>query len=189
MAENKEYISGEQHSQMSGDARGRKKVTMRVSYIYGAVIVLVLCIVCFAIGDVYGKHHGTTSQTAATSRFGGSSTGFGGRQGGMGDFGTVSSVSSTSITVENTRTNASTTYTVNSSTSITNDGETGSISDIQSGDRVIITTASTTSKVATKIEINPSFGGGMGGPGAAAGSATSGSGTTGSASTGSASTN
>lgn len=172
MAEENGYISPEQHSQLSRETNERKKVTMRVSYIYGAIIVIVLCIVFFAIGDVYGKHHAPASKAVATSRFGGG-TGFTGGAARAGGFGTVTSVSSNSITISNTRTNASTTYTINSSTTITDNGQTGSLSDIQSGDRVIVTTASTTSTVASKIDVNPSFGGGQSAP--AAGSSTTGS--------------
>jgi hypothetical protein len=138
------------------------------------IVLIVLCVLSFLGGMAYEKGSVKSTPTMTTT---GSGTerngGFGGNFGGRhdGGFGTVSAVSASSITIENSRTGTSTTYTITASTQITDNGQTISPSAITSGETVVVTTASSTSTTATAILVNPSFGGG-----AASGSAsTSGS--------------
>jgi hypothetical protein len=184
-----EYISGEKHKEIKQKSNN-KKVTLRISSITTIVIVVVLCLISFFIGSAYGKHSGKSVTSSAATSTG--VNGYGGRYGEgerrMGGFGKVTSISSSNITISNERTNASTTYSITSNTTITDSGQTATVSDIQDGDTVIVTTASSTSTSATRIMVNPSFGGGFGG-GATSGSSTTGSNSTGSNTTGSQTTN
>src|SRR5665213_1514526 len=99
--------------------------------------------------------------------------GFGGRGGG-GRFGgqrptigQVTAVSSTSITVQDANTGASTTLAITSSTQITDNGQTVTITDIQTGANVLIVASATDKTQAARILVNPSFGGGAGASGSA----------------------
>lgn len=140
----------------------RKKVAATPRVVYAALAVLVI-IVSFYSGMAYQKGKTPTSTQAAASTQNGSSSrfsGMGGFGGGMrGDraIGTVSSVSDSSITVT-TRQGSSETYTITSSTTVTDNGQSASISDIQSGDTVFLTLSSSDSKTVARIELNPSFG-------------------------------
>jgi hypothetical protein len=175
------YVSGEEHQAMkhapSGD--NQKRVTVPVSYFVFICCGIVLCVLSFWGGTVYQKHKHTTTVTSSIQK---GATGFSG--GGVGSgrrfsgaFGQVTSISSSSITINNQRTSASSTYVITSSTTITDNGQTASASSIQDGDTVLIMTSSTSSTTASKILVNPSFGGGFRG----SSSATSGSATNGSA--------
>lgn len=124
--------------------------------------VLVLCGLSFWGGSAYGKGQTKTSapglsQSGQFSTMGGPR---GIRQGG--GIGNVTAISDTSITVKNDRTSESKTYTINSSTTITNDGASATASDIKTGDTVLVEASSSDSTTATRITLNPSFGGGMG---------------------------
>jgi hypothetical protein len=167
-----EYVSGEQyHKMQSSGSRKRpgKKVTLSTTTLGAIAVVIVLCILSFMGGTAYEKHHNKVTATAVTSATG--ATGFGGGTGnglrrGGGSIGAVTAVSDTSITVTNSRTNASTTYAITSSTVITDNGTTVAASDIQTGDTVLIMTSTTDTSTATTILVNPSFGGAGGGPAA-----------------------
>jgi hypothetical protein len=133
------------------------------------LIVALVCAVIFgSLGYWFGKgsqDKSAASPTGGTSQFG---AGGPGGQGGfrrMGGIGAVTVVSDTSITIDNTRTGSTNTYTIDSSTSVTNNGAVASISDIKVGDNVLVSTVSSTSTAATRIVINPSFGGGGQNPG------------------------
>jgi hypothetical protein len=110
--------------------------------------------------------------SAAAGTAGAGAGGFAGRGAGAagqrraGVFGTVSAVSATSITVNETRTNSTQTLAITSATTVTNAGASASVSDIQVGDTAIIMTSASDTSTATTISINPSFGGGRGGFGA-----------------------
>jgi hypothetical protein len=138
----------------------------------GKYIILAVIVLLVAAGGIYGatlyqKAH-SASTTAATNggRFGG---GMGGRGGfasrvGGGGIGTVTAVSSTSITMtprsRGGTTGADKTYAINSSTTITDNGSTVAASDIAVGDKVLIVTTTSDTSTATAITVNPSFGGG-----------------------------
>lgn len=135
----------------------------------GMIIVgaVVLVGVGFLSGMQYQKGKTPTTSVSQTANSQSSSNGSGGPGGygggSRGDraFGTVSAVSSSSITIQG-RTGTSTTYNITSSTTVTNDGQSSSVSDIQTGDTVIMTLDSSNTQNVTAIMLNPSFGGGGG---------------------------
>ena len=88
----------------------------------------------------------------------------GGRMGSMmGVIGTVSTIKDDSITVKDQFTGDSTTYVINSSTKVTNNGSKAKSSDISIGDQVRIqiasgnSSSSDDSQTATSIELNPNI--------------------------------
>jgi hypothetical protein len=127
--------------------------------------VIVLCGLSFWGGTAYEKGHVKSSaSTPNFSRF---------EQGGVGRFnngqrpniGDVTAISASSITISNNFSGSSQTFSISGSTTFTNDGTSATVSDIQTGDRVLIRTSSSSSATATAIDINPSFGGGGQGQG------------------------
>lgn len=134
-----------------------------------ALAVVVIGGVGFYGGMTYQKHHTTASgnnastQTANSQGFGGNGN-FSGGSGGFGGsradrvIGQVTAISSTSITVQD-QSGSSTTLAITSSTTITDNGQTVAASDIQSGDTVFITEDSSNTSQASRIMVNPSFGG------------------------------
>ncbi|MGA3150117.1 MAG: hypothetical protein ABSD10_00655 [Candidatus Saccharimonadales bacterium] len=136
-------------------------------FFLGFVALIVLCGLSFYGGIHYqkGKQGATTSAPAGTSSTqNGFAGGFGGRFGGQRpNIGRVTAISSTSITIQDTFDNASKTFSIDSSTQVTNGGQSASLSDIQTGDNVLIRTSSSTSTTASQILINPNFGSGNGG--------------------------
>lgn len=150
-----------------------KVSSSRTRGVLTAVLAVALLGGGFAGGVVYQKGK-TPAASAATGltmsgQNGRSFTG-GGFQRGDRAIGTVSAVSSTSITLQ-TRQGTSSTYAITSSTTVTNNGQTGSVSDIQTGDTVLLTLDSSDTQDVSSIMLNPSFGGGFnGGPTAPSGS-------------------
>lgn len=123
--------------------------------------VIVLCALSFYGGVAYQK--GRPASPNASAARGGFGAGFRARRGGLG---TVTSVNSSSITVQNQRTGTTTTYNVNGSTQITKNGSPASLSSIQLGDLVLVRTPAAGSTTATSIDDTPGFGsGGTGGSG------------------------
>ncbi len=150
----------------------QNKVTIGLSrnaiFIIG---VIVIAVVSFFGGVQYQKGQHVAILTTASQAGRQSQGGFGGRMGGArsGGFGTVTAVSSDSITISQrsfgpdaSGSGTSKTYTINASTAITDNGTTATSSDINTGDTVIIRTSDTTSTVATQITVNPTIGGGGG---------------------------
>jgi hypothetical protein len=135
-----------------------------------AIVALVLCGVSFSIGMSYQKGKQPTTTTASTNDTGqfpsqgGGPGGFGGDQGGgfrngqRPNIGEVSSISSDSITIKGMRSASDQTFKITSSTTVQNDGSSASVSDIKTGDTVLITTDSSDASTATQIMLNPSFG-------------------------------
>ncbi len=159
-----EYISGEEHQNIKKSHSSSKKtrVTISVNHLILVAIVVAACLISFLGGVVYQKHHNPVS-TATSLTTSGNASGFRGKGGygrRLGSFGQVTSVSSSSITISDMRTGSTMTYSVTSTTAVTDNGQTSSISDIQTGDTVLVTTSSSSSTVATRILVNPSFGGG-----------------------------
>jgi len=133
--------------------------------IIAAVLVVLALIGGFVGGMQYQKGKGSTALASGTSAAANDQPGMGGRGFNRnGSFGTVTAVSSSSITVKNDRTGETKAYSISGSTTITNNGATASASDITVGDTVMVTTSSTTSTDATDIRLNPTIGG-AGGPG------------------------
>jgi hypothetical protein len=96
----------------------------------------------------------------------GNSGGYGGRFSSNGErpvIGQVENISSTSITVQNAQTNVASTFSITSSTLISDDGQAVSASDIQTGDTVLVTASSSSSSTASRIIVDPSYGSGFSG--------------------------
>lgn len=158
---NKE-VSAEEYQQMIASGQLR---TARPDYtkpLVWVVVIIAAIGIGFAGGMSYQKGKSTTpSTTATTSGFGSSSAngqGFGAMRRG-GSFGSVTAVSDSSISVKNDRTGSTDTFKITSSTTVTNNGSSASISDIKVGDTVMIRTDTSDTSTATGITLNPSFGG------------------------------
>jgi len=129
--------------------------------------LLVIAGLSFYSGVSYEKSHDrhiTTASTAATnSPFAGGFSG--GNRFGSGNrvFGQVTVISPTSISVQNTSSNTTTTLTITSSTEINDGGQAVSYSDIQVGNTVFVSEDSSNTSDASRIVVNPSFGGANGG--------------------------
>ncbi len=137
------------------------------------ILVVVLCGLSFWGGVAYNKAHSSNSTAAAAGSGFGSRSGFAGRFGGQRPiFGQVTSISPTSISLSNSRTGATSTLTITSTTQITDNGQSVATTAIQTGDQVIVQLSTSNSTQASRIILNPSFAGGN--SPAAAGSGSSG---------------
>jgi len=162
------YISGEDFQRMQRDnvfpPPARQSKTK-------PVLLILLGLVIFAGlgfwgGVHYEKGHDKTIASSSLVSNNGNSGGYGGRFSSNGErpvTGQVENISSTSITVQNTQTNAASTFSIASSTVISDGGQTVSASDIQTGDTVLIMASSSSSSTASRIIVNPSYGGGFSG--------------------------
>ena len=124
---------------------------------------LVMLLVGFGLGSTLG---GRGKGGAPNNRGGQFSQqdGFnGGPQGDMGgnmqgrmigNFGEVTAVSESSITIKNPRSEQEQTFTINSETKVTDDGESSTTSSIKVGDTVAIRTSDSNSTTATQITLN-----------------------------------
>ncbi len=156
-----EYISGEKHREMT--AANGTQITVSRTWL-AIVAVVVLMALSFYGGTAYQKSKQPKSVAAAGNSAGPGGFGGRGRFGGQRPtIGQVTAISSTSITVQNTNTNASTTLSITSSTQITDNGQTVTTSDIQTGDTVLVSASTTDKTQAARILVNPGFGGGAGG--------------------------
>jgi hypothetical protein len=169
-------VNSSDQGQSEYHAKNRNNSPAPANKLFIALIALLIV----AGGSFYGGTAYEKSHDKSTTPGSSSLTGFRGRAGGgrtggfsMGTFGTVTAVSPTSISVQNPRSGSSNSYTINSSTVVSDNGSSSSVSDIATGDTVVIRTASTTSTVATQIDLNPSFGGGAGGTQSGTGSSSS----------------
>jgi len=126
----------------------------------GLLVVLIVAVLSFLGGMQYqkGKKSATTDQTASG---GPSSQNFGNFQGGTGGgrmnivLGQVTAISSTSISIQDSRSNSTTTLDITSSTQVTDNGEAASVSSIKVGDNVVVRPNSSNSKQADQIILNP----------------------------------
>jgi hypothetical protein len=150
--------------------------------IIGAVVVGVLVVGLSFFGGMLTQkalNRNSSSVAAAGGGTGGYGGGFGGSggggygHGGGGVFGTVQSISGTTMTVSNQRTGGTSTVSLASSPTVTDAGSSSSVSAIQTGDTVIVrgTAASNGTVTAQSVILNPSFGGGGGGAAASGGTA------------------
>ncbi|HUC89510.1 MAG TPA: hypothetical protein VMR45_01805 [Patescibacteria group bacterium] len=115
----------------------------------------------FIGGMKYQKSH--TSNPSVASGF--NSNGPSGNGMGMdknfnrgGTLGSVTAINDSSITLTDQRTSEAKTYSISSSTKITNSGSTATTADIKAGDTVMVAASSSDSTAASSILINPSFG-------------------------------
>ena len=132
-------------------------------------LVLVLLVI-FAGAGFYGgvsyeKSNDTKSPSAsnaAYSSYSGSGGGYGGRFSGgqRPTVGSVTAISPSSISIQDSRTGSTVTLSITSSTTITDSGQTVTTSDIQAGDTVVVVASSSNSTQASRILVNPSYGGG-----------------------------
>jgi hypothetical protein len=130
----------------------------------GAIVLLIIVGGSFYGGTRYEKSHVSSSKAvSATSSTGG----FGGGIGGSGyasrsaytSLGSVTAISSSSISVQDERSGTVKTYSITSSTVITDNGSTVTYSDIQNSDGVIVMASSSAPTTASRINVNPSYGG------------------------------
>jgi hypothetical protein len=127
------------------------------------ILLVIVAALGFFAGISYEKGHNKSPLTAdtASSRYGAGSGGYSGGFGGQRPtFGTVAAISSTSISVQDSRSDTNETLAITSSTTITDNGQSVSASDIQTGETVAVFASSTNSSQASKILVNPSYGGG-----------------------------
>lgn len=124
------------------------------------VVVVVAATLGFFGGVQYqkGKTSGTTM--AAGQQAGGYMGGMGGPTIHRGEFGAVTAVSSTSISLKSERSGETKTYTINSSTAFTKDSASATSSDVAVGDTVMVEADSSDSSIAASVVINPSMNGG-----------------------------
>ncbi|HEY5153071.1 MAG TPA: hypothetical protein VII55_03780 [Candidatus Saccharimonadales bacterium] len=167
MPKSEEYVSGEKYRQMAADRVNNKSFFSKSGpAIIAAVVVLMGLSFYGGIAYQKGKHPNAVSSSVT----GTAGAGFGGRRGQFGGqrptIGSVTAVSATSITVQDSNTGASTTLAITASTQITNNGQTAAASDIQTGDTILVIASTTDKTQAARILINPSFGGGGGAAGA-----------------------
>ncbi len=83
--------------------------------------------------------------------------------GRMGAMGEVTAVSASSISIEDMRSGETSTFSINSSTEILDEGETAEVSDIEVGDNVMVVPDDSDCGVAARIMIDPVMGGPGGG--------------------------
>lgn len=139
------------------------------------VAAIVIAVVSGSSGYVAGMAVGTKADSKQTAMPDGSRQGGGDMRmmGQRAGFGTVTAIASDSIVVsvqqglpdqQSDSTQTTKTYTINSSTVISDGEDDASTTDIQVGDRVVVQTSTDDDTVAASITINPTMGG-MGDPG------------------------
>jgi hypothetical protein len=154
-----EYVSGEKYREMAPAGNTKNGLPKPVLAIIAVVVLMGLS---FYGGTAYQKSKQPKAASAAAA---GTKGGFSGRGGGRfggqrPTIGQVTAISSTSITVQDSSTNASTTLAITSNTQITDNGQTVTVSDIQTGSSVLVVASTTDKTQAARILVNPSFGGG-----------------------------
>jgi hypothetical protein len=144
--------------------KSKKTYTFSLKSVIGILAIVILLALSFWAGSDYQKHHEpkNTNATATANQQGGA-----GRFGQQGhrniDVGTVSAISSSSITINSQQSGAAKTYAITSTTTINDSGQTVTFSDIQTGERVVVIPSTSNSADAATIAVNPSFGGFGGG--------------------------
>ncbi|HXY18085.1 MAG TPA: hypothetical protein VEH48_01535 [Candidatus Nitrosopolaris sp.] len=149
---------------------GRSKQTSNLAYklFLGFVGLVVVCGLSFYGGVHYQKSKqtdiSTSSGQSVASGQNGFAGGYGSRFGGQRpNIGSVTAVSSTSITIQSSFSGSSMTFGINSSTQVTENGQTVAVSNIQTGDNALVRTSGSGSTTASQIILNPGFGGRTGG--------------------------
>lgn len=155
MIDDKPISTSEYQKISSKSPANKKQITVSTKSIIIVLSIIVLCGLSFWGGIYYQKQ-----QTQTNTMMSGNNT-FGPGQGMMqrgGGAGEVTSISSTSITISNQRTGESESYTLTDNTTVSENGETKSLRNIATGDTVMIMTSGSSSKTATRILLNPTFG-------------------------------
>ena len=157
-----EYTSGEQHHKTRNQVQSQNNFVKPIVIV---VAVLILSGLSFYGGIQYQKGH----QPKATASAGGQGSPFGrgGPGGGPGGgfrgqrptFGSVTAVDASSITVNDQSSGSSKTFSITSATTITDNSQTVTTSDISVGANVAVIADSSSSSQASRILVNPSAGG------------------------------
>lgn len=152
----KQHSNSEEFETYETKSKNKKTLTFSLLPILGVLGIIALMAGCFWAGIEHQKQQ--DKNTMPMTRMGG---GFGtqdqaGRR--MGEIGTVTAVSSDSITVMNSRTDSSKTYQLTSTTTITKDGQTIESSSISIGDTVLVQLDSANISTVSRIIVDPSFG-------------------------------
>lgn len=162
---NKEYNNPHGHHQMASSNSGG------IAKFAGlTMLVLVVIALSFMGGMQYQKGKKTTVSGGQSTPTPPSGQDFGNFQGGGPSGGTmnivlgeVTAISSTSISVKDTRGGSTTTLSITSGTQVTDNNEAASINSIKVGDNVVVRPNSSNSKQADQIILNPQMP--SGGPG------------------------
>jgi hypothetical protein len=151
--EEDKFISGEQYQALK-TKKPSKNSGLNNKIVLIIIAVLAYSVIIFYIGIAYQKHHNKTP-IATVKTTNGQFGNFGGQGGNFADrlFGSVTTVSPTSITVANPRTGSTTTVTINSSTTITDNQQTVSESSISDGLEVMIALDPSNTSVANSITV------------------------------------
>jgi len=161
-----EYLSGEQHHKMRNQDQSQNNFVKPIMIVAAALIISVLS---FYGGIKYQKAHQPKTAASAAAASQGSPFGQGGPGGGLGGggfsgqrptFGSVTAVNASSITVNDQTSGSSKTFSITSATTITDNIQTVTTSDISVGATVAVIADSSSSSQASRILVNPSFGGG-----------------------------
>jgi len=159
----------------SSNHSGSKTSRLASAWPLMVLAVIVLCGLSFYGGTKFHSSQPTNTVAAgaagpnATQNGSGTSGAGGRRYGGQRPtIGQVTAISPTSISVSSNG-GATVTLAITSSTQITNAGQSASVSDIQTGDTVLLMKSTADTSQAARILINPTFGGG-GGSGTGTGS-------------------
>jgi hypothetical protein len=148
-----------------------EKKSRSVTIAYGSYakyvpIVLVAALIGllgFAGGVQYEKGHVPIRPVAGLQMPGpGGRFGYRGAHRTRGALGTVTSVSSSSITIQNQRSGTDETFKITSTTTVTNNGTSASVSDIKNGTSVLVRTTGSDANTASQILLNPQLPGGAG---------------------------
>jgi Domain of unknown function (DUF5666) len=149
-------VSGEEYRHMVATSRPPKKRRWDTALAAVAAAVVVAALGFYG-GMRYQKNH--DKNTLASSQFGVNRAGGGAFFRGGGGLGQVTSISPSSITINNFRTGSSQTFSITSSTKISDNGQAVTPSDIKTGDTVVVRGAGQGSTTADTIIVNPQLGG------------------------------
>ena len=142
----------------------KQKFSSSTLRILAIAAVVVVGVGGFFAGVAYQK--GKQPSTAATGATLSQRDSFGGQFSGQRPTrGQVTAVSGSSVTLTNERTGSTEQFAITSSTTITNNGQAASASDITAGETVMVIADSSSSSNAAQIIINPTFGSMQGGAG------------------------
>lgn len=131
-----------------------------------AILVIIFAVAGFFGGVFYQKNKAKSANSNNLGNQFNQNSGPGGMGAGMNgqrpNMGTVTAISSSSITIKDSRSNSEKTYTITSSTKVSDNGDTASVDDVKVDDEVMIMADSSESSEAAQIMLNPEQGGGFG---------------------------
>ena len=132
-----------------------------------ALAALIIAALGFVGGVAFQKHKSEGAESGTTdmgilnsggmnSQAGPSTRAFGGFS-RRGAFGTVASVSATSISINDARAGTTNAYTITSATTVTNNGAAAKVADVKVGDTVLVRPSTTNTTEAMQISVNPTM--------------------------------